>query len=96
MVSTPNIAVVIPVWNEEESIGAVVREIPRGLVSRIIAVDGGSMDRTVAAAREAGAEVIAGGKGYGRACLRGAEAASEAEIVVFMDGDGADDPGHLP
>jgi glycosyltransferase involved in cell wall biosynthesis len=95
MLATRNIAVVIPVWNEEEAIGAVVREIPRDLVRRIIVVDGGSMDQTVGVARDAGAEVVAGGKGYGRACLTGAQAVSDADIVVFMDGDGADDPGHL-
>jgi glycosyltransferase involved in cell wall biosynthesis len=89
------IAVVIPVWNEAESIGVVVREIPRHLASRVIVVDGGSTDRTVEIAREAGAEVIVAGTGYGRACLMGAEAASDAEIVVFMDGDGADDARRL-
>ena len=43
-------------------------------------------------AREAGAEVIAAGRGYGRACLAATMAADDADIVVFMDGDGADDP----
>ena len=90
----PSVAVIIPTFNEAESIAAVVAEIPRTLVDRVIVADGGSGDGTPARAREAGAEVIAAGRGYGRACLAGAQA-TEAEIVVFMDGDGADDPAAI-
>src|SRR5882757_8146043 len=69
---------VIPTLNEEASIGAVVRGIPRDVVSRVIVAD-------------AGAIVIDVGPGYGRACLLATQAAVDADIVVFMDGDGADD-----
>lgn len=86
------IAVLIPTLDEEESIGDVVRRIPCDLVSRVIVADGGSRDATVQCARNAGADVIAAGPGYGRACLAAALAAAGSEIVVFMDGDGADDP----
>jgi hypothetical protein len=47
------------------------------------------------APRRPGAEVIAAGKGYGRACWRATQAAEDADIMVFMDGDGADDPASL-
>jgi glycosyltransferase involved in cell wall biosynthesis len=53
--------------------------------------DGGSRDATAARAKAAGAEVIDAGRGYGRACLAATIAAEDADIVVFMDGDGADD-----
>lgn len=86
------VAVVIPTFNEVESIGRVVAGLPRDIVERIIVVDGGSSDGTADAARRAGAEVISVGRGYGRACLAGALAADSAAIIVFMDGDGADDP----
>jgi glycosyltransferase involved in cell wall biosynthesis len=89
------IAVIIPTLNEEASIGAVVSAIPRDLVSRIIVADGGSGDATVARAAEAGAEVLAAGRGYGRACHAAAMAAHDVEILVFMDGDGADDPAGI-
>jgi glycosyltransferase involved in cell wall biosynthesis len=88
-------AVVIPTLNEEASIAGVVRALPRALIDHIIVADGGSRDATVGRARDAGAEVIAAGRGYGRACLAGVEAASDADIIVFMDGDGADDPASL-
>jgi len=86
------IAVAIPVLNEAASIGAVVRAIPRDLVDDIIVADGGSRDGTREEAKRAGATVIKGGRGYGRACLMATVAATDADIMVFMDGDGADDP----
>jgi glycosyltransferase involved in cell wall biosynthesis len=91
----PAVAVVIPTFNEAESIGAVVAALPRTIVDRVIVVDGGSSDGTCARAQAAGAEAIAVGRGYGRACLAGAQAADGAEILVYMDGDGADDPAAI-
>jgi glycosyltransferase involved in cell wall biosynthesis len=86
------VAVVIPTINEAQSIKKVVAEIPRDLVREIIVVDGGSSDGTPAVAAAAGARVVAvGARGYGRACAAGiAAAAPDCEIIVFMDGDGAD------
>jgi len=78
-----------------ESIGALVAELPGDVVDRVIVADGGSTDGTPEAARRAGAEVLDVGRGYGRACLAGAQAAADADIVVFMDGDGADDPSAI-
>jgi glycosyltransferase involved in cell wall biosynthesis len=89
------VAVVIPTFNEAESIGPVVAELPRAVVDRVIVVDGGSADGTQECARKAGAEVIGVGRGYGLACLTGAQAAESDDIIVFMDGDGADDPGAI-
>jgi glycosyltransferase involved in cell wall biosynthesis len=89
------VTVVIPTFNEAESIAAVVAELPRDTVDRIIVADGGSADGTRQRARDAGAEVIAVGRGYGLACLAGAQAAENADIIVFMDGDGADDPAAI-
>jgi glycosyltransferase involved in cell wall biosynthesis len=85
-------ALIIPTLNEAASIAAVVREVPRDLIERVIVADGGSSDATAAYAAAAGADVIHAGRGYGRACLAGAMAATAAQILVFMDGDGADDP----
>jgi glycosyltransferase involved in cell wall biosynthesis len=90
--SAGGVAVVIPTVNEAAAIGGVIAALPRHIVDRIIVGDGESTDGTADVARRAGAEVLSVGKGYGRACLAGAEAADDAEIIVFMDGDGADDP----
>jgi glycosyltransferase involved in cell wall biosynthesis len=92
---TTAVAVVIPTFNEAESIASVVAELPRAVIDRVIVADGGSTDGTQDAGRRAGAEVIAVGRGYGLACLAGAQAADTADIVVFMDGDGADDPAAI-
>jgi glycosyltransferase involved in cell wall biosynthesis len=89
------VTVVIPTFNEADSIGSVVAELPRDIVTRIVVVDGGSADGTEDRARAAGAEVIPVGRGYGLACLSGAQAAGPNDIIVFMDGDGADDPSAI-
>ena len=89
------VAVVIPTLNEAESIAAVISALPRYLVDQVIVADGGSTDGTPQIARGAGAEVIAVGPGYGRACLAGAQTAGDADVLVFMDGDGADDPSAI-
>jgi len=86
------VVVIIPTLDEEQAIGDVIRHIPRPLVDRVIVADGGSHDATVANAEAAGAQVIDAGRGYGRACLAAATAAADADILVFTDGDGADDP----
>ena len=89
------VALIIPTLDEAASIGDVVRSIPRDVVGRIIVADGGSCDDTAACAQRSGAEVLDVGRGYGRACLLATQAATDADIVVFMDGDGADDrAGH--
>jgi hypothetical protein len=89
---TPRVVAVIPALDEEESIGGVVREMP-SLVSETIVVDNGSRDGTVAVARAAGARVVKEPRrGYGQACLAGIAAAGEADVILFLDGDGSDDP----
>ena len=86
------IAVVIPTLNEVAAIGAVIGELPKDIVSDIIIADSGSTDGTQDAARRAGARVLdLRERGYGRACAAGVAAASpECDIIIFMDGDGAD------
>jgi len=87
----PQISIIIPALNEAESIGHVVREMPWPLIAECIVVDNGSSDATAQIAAEAGARVIQSPRGYGAACLAGANAAHPAsDILVFMDGDGSD------
>ena len=86
------IAVIIPTLNEVAAIGGVIGELPKDIVSDIIIADSGSTDGTQDAARRAGARVLdLRERGYGRACAAGVAAASpECDIIIFMDGDGAD------
>ena len=93
--AAPRIVVVIPALDEEEAIGAVVREIPP-VVHEVIVVDNGSRDRTAEAARAAGARVVSEPRrGYGHACLAGIAAAGDADVFVFLDGDHSDYPAQL-
>ena len=49
--SRPRVSLIVPALNEEKSIGAVLRDIPRPWVDEVIVVDNGSTDRTAAIAR---------------------------------------------
>ncbi|HEY8667430.1 MAG TPA: glycosyltransferase, partial [Tepidisphaeraceae bacterium] len=68
--ASSRVAVVIPAWNEERSIGRVIHDLPKQWVGRIIVADNNSTDSTADVARKAGATVVpATRQGYGSACL---------------------------
>jgi hypothetical protein len=92
----PRVAAVIPVLNEAAALPGVLAEFPPGTVAEIVVVDGGSTDGTPAVAKAAGATLVdERRRGYGRACAAGA-AATDADVLVFLDGDGSDDPRSAP
>jgi len=96
-ISLPLVDVIIPAYNEEESIGKVIAEIPKDYVRNIIVANNGSTDKTSEMASTAGAIVVDEIRsGYGSACLRGmahiAETDPKPDIVVFIDGDYSDYP----
>src|SRR5215472_859177 len=92
------VAVVIPCLDEETAIGQVVTAVLAQNVSEVVVVDGGSRDRTAERALAAGARVIVEPRrGYGRAVKAGIAAArEEADILVFLDGDGSDPAEFIP
>ena len=102
---TEKVAIVIPALNEEEALRHLLAELFQftqrlpSLAQWVVVVDNGSTDGTAAVAETAGAIVAAEPtRGYGRACRKGLQTAQSlgAEVIVFMDGDGSDDPADLP
>ena len=95
----PSVAVIIPVFNERESLPLVVADIPRDVVGEIVVVDNGSTDDTRLVASGLPVRLVREERrGYGSACLAGISAleASPPEILVFLDGDYSDHPEELP
>jgi len=95
----PIIKVIIPAYNEADSIAYVVHDIPN-IVDEIIVISNNSTDNTEINAKNAGATVlIEKNKGYGYACLKGMDYISKQEnkpdIIVFLDGDYSDYPEEL-
>lgn len=93
------VSVVVAALNEAESIGQVVVAMPWGggeefALTECIVVDNGSTDATAEIAAEAGARVVRSARGYGNAMWVGMQAAV-GDVLVFADGDGADDVARL-
>jgi glycosyltransferase involved in cell wall biosynthesis len=89
------VCAVIPALDEEATIATVVADVA-AQVDEVIVVDNGSTDRTAAVAGAAGARVVREPRrGYGAACHAGALAADPAAILLYLDGDGSDDPAVL-
>lgn len=97
--TTGKVAIVIPALNEELALRHLLAELPKNFSDWIVVVDNGSTDSTASVAEAAGV-IVANEptRGYGRACRKGFQTACNlgAEIVIFMDGDGSDDPADLP
>jgi glycosyltransferase involved in cell wall biosynthesis len=90
------ISVVIPTYNEAQSIGRVLADIPK-MVDEVLVVDSDSGDGTAAIAHEMGARVLREPRrGYGRACLTGLASVNAPDVVVFLDGDYSDRPAEMP
>lgn len=90
-----SIFAVIPAFNEEDSIGQVLSDLPADLVPTVVVVNNASTDRTPERARAGGAIVVdEPTPGYGMACLTGiAEARRQgATVILFLDGDYSDHP----
>jgi glycosyltransferase involved in cell wall biosynthesis len=99
-----SLLVVIPALDEEQTVGGVVRGIPRDLPGidrvEVLVVDDGSRDRTGAEARAAGARVVCHesprgvGAAFGTALRYAVDAG--ADLIVSIDADGQFDPADIP
>jgi glycosyltransferase involved in cell wall biosynthesis len=94
----PRVSVVVPTINEALNLPYFFGRLPREYVAEVILVDGGSVDATVAVARELYPSVIVvhqtrTGKGNALAC---GFAAATGDIIVTVDADGSTDPAEIP
>lgn len=97
----PRVLVVIPAFNEQDTVGATVAEIrATNPEVDLLVVDDGSSDATAAVAREAGAEVaqLPFNLGVGGAMRTGYRHAVQGgyDVAVQIDADGQHDPRYLP
>src|SRR3954463_14876890 len=94
---TMRVAVLVPCFNEEAAVAAVVADFRKSLPSaEIFVYDNNSSDRTIAVAREAGAQVRSErrqGKGH---VVRRMFADVDADIYVLVDGDATYDAPSAP
>lgn len=96
------ISIIIPAYNEEESIGWVIEKIhqtfaPLDYKYEVLVIDDRSTDKTIDRAAEQGAKIIKrktnGGSGASR---RTGILNTKGEIIAMLDGDGSYDPADLP
>ena len=93
---SPKISVIIPAYNEEESLPHVLNDLPQDRLHQIIVIDNRSTDQTADVARANGATVVYEKRqGYGQACLAGMAELENPDIVVFLDGDYSDYPEEI-
>lgn len=91
-------AVIIPVFNERDSLPLVVGDIPKDAVSEIVVVDNASTDGTDLVAQNLPVRLVTEPRrGYGSACLAGvaALASDPPDVIVFLDGDYSDHPEEM-
>jgi glycosyltransferase involved in cell wall biosynthesis len=88
-----NVSVVIPAFDEEAGIAAVVEGLQGQGYHEVLVVDDGSHDATAERAAAAGARVVSHpyNKGNGAAVKTGIREA-RGEVVLLMDADGQHDP----
>jgi glycosyltransferase involved in cell wall biosynthesis len=92
------LSVIIPVYNEEESLENAVRRVRRFCPgSELIVVDDGSGDRTAGIAKRLGVVLVSHdrNRGYGAALKTGFSRA-RGEYVAFLDADMTYDPRYIP
>src|SRR4051794_14895172 len=99
------VIVFLPAYNEEESIGMVIRSIPRDFHDKVdvkvLVIDDGSSDRTVEVSTLSGADYIVSfpkNRGLGAAVRAGLRECFErgADVGVMIDADGEYPADHLP
>ncbi len=83
------VVVIIPAFNEERTVGTVVRTaLACNLVDEVVVVSDGSVDETVSRSTEAGARVIELRDNLGKGgAMHAGLVGVEADVVLFLDAD---------
>ena len=100
-ITSAELLIIIPAFNEEGAVGSVVREVHEVLPGfPVLVIDDCSRDSTSAVARQAGARVLSlpHHLGLGGCVQAGYKLAYELgyEVVIRIDGDGQHDPKDIP
>ena len=82
---SPRITIIVPTLDEEAAVSRWLGEACRHC-DQLVVSDGGSVDRTVEIARQAGAQVVVGAAGRGGQLNRGAAVAG-GDVLVFLHAD---------
>ena len=101
------LSIVIPVYNEEESVEPLIGEIETVMAAaatnyQIVAVDDGSKDRTFAVLAELHRsrprlKIVRLKRNFGQtAAMAAGLAHADGDVIVLMDGDGQNDPADIP
>ncbi|MCE5214018.1 MAG: glycosyltransferase [Methanobacterium sp.] len=87
--SKMSVSVIIPAFNEDKTVGNVVKTVKKlSYIDEIIVVDDGSYDNTASVAENAGATVIQHTKNRGKgAAIKTGFNNSKGDIIVFFDAD---------
>jgi glycosyltransferase involved in cell wall biosynthesis len=91
------VSVVIPAFNESQSIADLIQGIQRQYPDfEIVVIDDGSDDNTAAVASDAGARVYSHPYNIGNgAAVKSGIRVATGDILVFMDADGQHDPDDI-
>jgi glycosyltransferase involved in cell wall biosynthesis len=96
------LSVIIPVYNEEKSVGKVVKKVIKVLSKisddyEILVINDGSSDKTKKAAKDAGAFVFSHPYNIGNgAAVKTGLRKAKGDIFIMMDGDGQHNPEDIP
>ncbi|UCE95803.1 MAG: glycosyltransferase family 2 protein [Candidatus Bathyarchaeota archaeon] len=93
------LSIIIPCFNEEKCIGLVLRKLDEFSKSgaEILIIDDGSTDNTAGVASKNGGKVITHSTNRGKGIsIREGIAFAKHEVILFLDGDGQDDPADIP
>jgi len=93
------LSVVVPVYNESKNILILLNEIKKNIShdDEIIVVEDGSVDNTLGEIKKFECKLIVHKKniGKGQSLIDGINLA-KGDIILFLDGDGQDDPSEIP